>query len=121
MKRLPWLPAAGRVARGLRPPLQQRSAHGITGRGEVEGAGELAFGLFDVERKRPLARQGKVAHDLRLQLLWSARRGRLVQLERGLVVVGEHVCPVFYPLTCFLLDPAGRGQVAGCAGGAWDP
>src|SRR5205809_7953990 len=49
-----------------------------------------------------------------------ADAGGPAELERGLVVVGEHVGEVFCPLARLLFDPGGGCLVAGCAGGTGD-
>jgi len=73
--------------------------------------------LVDVKRERPLACEGEVTHRLRLQMirLLADARGP-VELERGLVVMGEHVGKIFRPLASLLLEPGSRFPVSGGEG-----
>ena len=114
-------PGPALLLRRLRPALEERRALGVAGGGERERPGEARLGAPHVERERALAGQGQVTDRVRLQLLrLLCVGGGADQLERGQVVVGEHVGEVLRPLACLSLEPGCGGTVAGGAGGAGD-
>ena len=94
----------------------------MAGGGERERLGEARLGALDVERERALAGQGQIADRVRLQLLrLLGLAGGAGELERGQVVVGEHVGQVLGPLARLTLEPGGGGRwrAARAARGIW--
>ena len=88
---------------------------------ELERAGEARLARSHVERERALAGESQVADRVRLKLLrLLCVGGGADELERGQIVVGEHVGQVLRPLACLALDPGGGRAVAGGSGGARD-
>src|ERR1044071_5582755 len=59
LERLPGLLPPALLLGRVRPALQQRGARGVVRRGELQGARQMALGLVDVQRERPLAGEGE--------------------------------------------------------------
>ena len=93
--------------RGPRPALEQESPLRVAGGRELERSGQLRLRARDVERERSFAGQHEVANRRRLELLLLRRAGRAGELERGQVVVREHVGEVLRPIAGLVLDPGG--------------
>ena len=104
------------------PASEQLGPPGIVGRGEVERAGEPRFCLGGVEAERALAGERKKAASGCGEVVCLLRvAGRLGELERLQVVVGEYLGQVLDPVASSALDPGGRRAVtaARCARGIW--
>ena len=109
------------LLRSLRPALEQQGALRMAGRGERECVRQALLGTVDLERQRPLARQGQVAERARLQhCRLPGLAGGAGERERAQVVVSEHIGQVLDPLARLLLQPRRRRFVAGGPGGARD-
>jgi hypothetical protein len=115
LERLSGLAAAAGLEGSVRPADKEVGPLGSVGRRELERPGEPRLGLGGIETERPLAGEREEAPSRRGELLGLLRiAGRLGELERLQVVVGEHLGHVLDPLARLALDPGCRGTVATC-------